>query len=148
MKWFLQVHKFIRHSQNWDLSLNIIIIVLLECHHTKTIYRMSSFRWNIEKKIRFSMLQGNKCVLTYLYFYIQTDTDVFYAYCILFCFNVHVYIIVQIFYFSIRIMNPGFNRCILCIKLDVLFLCFVRNDEINKFYILITETPTWQLLMS
>ena len=37
MKWFLQILKFIRHSQNWDLSHNIIVYVLLECHHTKTI---------------------------------------------------------------------------------------------------------------
>ena len=37
MKWFLQVLKIVRHSQNWDLTHNIIIIVLLECHHTKTI---------------------------------------------------------------------------------------------------------------
>ena len=37
-------------------------------------------------------------------------------------------------------MNPGFNRCILCIKLDVLFyLCFVRNDKINKLYIYCEE---------
>ena len=53
MKWFIQVFTFIRHSQNWDLSHNIIIIVLLECHHTKTIHCMSPFRWNIEKKIDF-----------------------------------------------------------------------------------------------
>ena len=37
-------------------------------------------------------------------------------------------------------MNPGFNRCILGIKLDVQFLCFVRNDEIYKLYISLVHT--------
>ena len=41
-------------------------------------------------------------------------------YCILFCFNGYVYISVPIYVF-ILIMNHGFNRYILCIKLDVLF---------------------------
>ena len=54
-------------------------------------------------------------------------------YCILFCFNVYVYICDPIYVF-ILIMNPGFNRCIICINL-VLFLCFVRNDENNKLYV-------------
>ena len=81
------------------------------------------------------MLQDNKCVLNCLYFYIRTYTDVFYMYCILFCFNVYVYISVPIYVF-ILIMNPGFNRSILFIKLDC-FLCFVRNDEINRLYIYI-----------
>ena len=124
-------HRAIMYSIIWDLSHNIIIIVPLECHHTKTIYCMSPFRWNIEKKNRFYMLQDNKYVLNCLYFYIRTYTDVFYMYCILFCLNVYVYISVPIYVF-ILIMNPGFNRSILCIKLDC-FLCFVRNDEINRY---------------
>ena len=128
MKWFLKVLKIIRHSQNWNLSQNIIIIVLLECHHTKTI-ACHLFAEISRKKNRFYMLHDNQCVLNCLYFYIRTYTDVFYMYCILFCFNVYVYISVPIYVF-ILIMNPGFNLCILCIKLDVLF--FYALSEMTK----------------
>ena len=63
------------------------------------------------------------------------DNKVFYMYCILFCFNVYVYISVPIYVF-ILIMNPGFNRCILCIKLDVLFFMLCqkwRNKQVIYF---------------
>ena len=69
MKWFLQVLKIIRHSQNWDLSHNIIIIVLLECHHTKTIACHLFAEISRKKNNRFYMLQDNKCVLNCLYFH-------------------------------------------------------------------------------
>ena len=82
------------------------------------------------------MLQDNKCVLNCLYFYIRTYTDVFYMHCIL-CFNVYVYISVPIYVF-ILIMNPGFNRFILCIKLDVLFFMLCQKWR-NKQVIYIIE---------
>ena len=56
----------------------------------------------------------------------RTYTDVFYIYRISFCFNVYVYISVPIYVF-ILIMNPSFNRYILCIKLDVLF-CYALSE--------------------
>ena len=91
--------KLIRHSQNWDLSHNIIIIVLLECHHTKTI-ACHLFAEISRKKYSFYMLQDNKCVLNCLYFYIRTYTDVFYMYCISFRFDVYLYISVPIYVLS------------------------------------------------
>ena len=73
MKWFLQVLKFIRHSQNWDLSHNIIIIVLLECHHTKTIAchlfaEISRKKWSILYVARQQMcFELSLFLYTYLY---------------------------------------------------------------------------------
>ena len=129
LKWN-EVFKFIRHSQNWDLSHNIIIIVRLECHHTKTVYCMSLFRWNIEKKIDYVY-----CKKTNVFWPVLISIYVpvwMYFMCIAYYFfSLYVYISVPICVF-ILIMNPGFNRYILCIKLDVLFLCFVRNDKISK----------------
>ena len=117
MKWFLQVFKLIRHSQNWDLSHNIIVIVRLECHHTKTVYCMSPFRWNIEQKFDYIYFKKTNVfwpVLISIYVPIWM-----YFMCIAYYFfSIYVYISVPIYVF-ILIMNPGFNRYILCIKLDV-----------------------------
>ena len=128
--------KFIRHSQNWDLSHDIIIIVLLEWQYTKTI-ACHLFAEISRKNNRFYMLQDNKCVLNCLYFYIRTYTDVFYMYRISFRFNVYVYISVPIYVLSwlwILVLIAVFfvSNLMYCF-----FLCFVRNDEINKLHIYI-----------
>ena len=53
---------------------------------------------------------------------------------ILFCIFVLMYILLSWFFMFILTLNPCFNRYIFCIKRDVLFLCFVRNDRIDKLF--------------
>ena len=135
MKWFLQVHKFIRHSQNWDLSHNIIIIVLLECHHTKTIYCVSHFRWNIEReKIDFIC-----CKTTNVFWPVFISIYVpirMYFMCIAYYFVLmFMYILVFRFMFSSWLWILVLIAVFFVSNLMYCFLCFVRNDEINKLYI-------------
>ena len=137
MKWFLQVLKIIRHSQNWDLSHNIIIIVLLECHHTKTIACHLFAEISRKKNNRFYMLQDNKCVLNCLYFHTRTYTDVFYMYCILFVL-MFMYILVFRYMFLSWLWILVLIAVFFVSNLMYCFLCFVRNDKINKLYIYIS----------
>ena len=112
MKGFLQVPKFIRQSHNWDLS-HIIIIVLLECHHTKIIYCMSFFEYR--EKIDFL------CCRT---------TNVFWPVFI------SIYVLIRMYYMCIAYYFVWMFMCILMFRfiflswlwiLDLIAVFFVSN---------------------
>ena len=136
MKWFLQVLKFIRHSQNWDLSHDIIILVLLKCHHTQTIYCMSHFRWNIETKNDFI------CCKTTNVFWIVLSS-IYVPIRMYFIYIAYYFVLMFMYILVFLIMNSGCNRCILCIKLDVLFFMLSqkwRNKQVIYIYCLWSVT--------